>query len=352
MSFNFMRNEYYDSLCPKITSEDLMGSKNITNNRIAIVLPVLRPTDYASYKPALDTLECYANHFGYQYVLLNMTNNGTNGNCPHSDVFFKRHCFVVEYMKENIGKIDYILFLDADIGVINPCHTIQEYIDDDPNVEIAFYDRYYDHEIAAGSYFARNSEFSRKFLTYWANYNLPKSFHGTDNGAIHQVFMEHHFKNQKLQKQCYHYWETSVNYDTLFAFQACTRHALGNGTYFVDGKAKIVRKGTWGWVRDGWLTKTKFAPNDFMFHGWKKEKLGGEWVWPFNSTVFNMKECRYRSSFSSWIPKKEFLISNTEIRRLLDTYTANVYANYVKILENLGLIGKSTTKSQFSTLKH
>uniref|UniRef100_A0AC34RP37 Uncharacterized protein n=1 Tax=Panagrolaimus sp. JU765 TaxID=591449 RepID=A0AC34RP37_9BILA len=323
MSLNFMRGEFHDNLCPNITSEDFSGSKNVSNDRIAILIPVTKRPDYPRYQSAMDTVECYANHFYYRYVLLDMTEgkrNEYNEYCYHSNYLFKRHCMVVNFMRKNIDEIDYVLFLDGNIGVINPCHKIQEYIDDNPNVEITFYDQYYNHKIAVDSYLAKNTEFTRNFLTRLADYTLPKSFHGSDDGAIHQVFMDYHFKDPLRQKKCYHYWETSVNYDTLFAFQACTRHALGNGTYFVDGKAKIVRKGTWGWVRDGWLTKTKFAPNDFMFHGWKKEKLGGEWVWPFNSTVFNTKECRYRSSFSSWIPKKGFLIANNKIRRLLEYF--------------------------------
>lgn len=58
-------------------------------------------------------------------------------------------------MEENKDKIDYVLYIDADMGVINPCHTIQEYLDINDKVEIIFYERYYDHEIAAGSYLVR-----------------------------------------------------------------------------------------------------------------------------------------------------------------------------------------------------
>ena len=58
-------------------------------------------------------------------------------------------------MKDHEDTIDYILYIDADMGVINPCHTIQEYIDPDPTTQIIFYERYYDHEIAAGSYLVK-----------------------------------------------------------------------------------------------------------------------------------------------------------------------------------------------------
>ncbi|KAE9420604.1 hypothetical protein Angca_001921, partial [Angiostrongylus cantonensis] len=63
----------------------------------------------------------------------------------------------------------------------------------DPNVEIIFYERFFNWEVAAGSYLVRNSDWSQSFLEgkflsrCFADYEfrLPKSFHATDNGAIH-----------------------------------------------------------------------------------------------------------------------------------------------------------------------
>uniref|UniRef100_A0A914QZV3 Uncharacterized protein n=1 Tax=Panagrolaimus davidi TaxID=227884 RepID=A0A914QZV3_9BILA len=153
------------------------------------------------------------------------------------------------------------------MAVINPCHTIQEYLDKNEKVEIIFYERYYDHEIAAGSYLVRNSEYSRKFIHFWADYfyRLPQSFHGTDNGAIHQVFMELNFPDETSKMQCYNIWNNSRGYDDLFAYQACTKHALtSNTSLFINETVKLIRKMSPGWVRDGWLTSTKWSPQDFM----------------------------------------------------------------------------------------
>jgi hypothetical protein len=95
---------------------------------------------------------------------------------------FRRHC----YASLSLPKYDYMLFLDADVGVINPTHLIEEWIDE--RVNVIFYDRLWNHEIMTGGYLIKNSAYSIEFLKNFAYFfnDLPKDrYTGSDNGAIH-----------------------------------------------------------------------------------------------------------------------------------------------------------------------
>ncbi len=92
-----------------------------------------------------------------------------------------------------LPQYDWMLFIDGDIGVVNPYRLIEEFIDD--RVNIIFYDRLFNWEVMAGGYLVRNSPYSIDLLNEFANffYKLPNGFHGSDNGAIH-VIIDNIFK--------------------------------------------------------------------------------------------------------------------------------------------------------------
>ncbi|EYC30821.1 hypothetical protein Y032_0004g1792 [Ancylostoma ceylanicum] len=178
---------------------------------------------------------------------------------------FRRHCVVAEVLKTT----DWVLFIDADIGIVNPTRLIEEFID--TRYDLTFYDRFCSWEVAMGSYIVKNTQFSRSFLLNFANFetHLPDSFHGSDNGAIHAYLLETLMPESRREAHvCYSIWHQSTGFDDLFLYEACIRSILGSQRNFE--KVRIVRKGT-GWVRDIWITGSMWSPErDFMLHGMKE----------------------------------------------------------------------------------
>ncbi|PIO71401.1 hypothetical protein TELCIR_06704, partial [Teladorsagia circumcincta] len=146
------------------------------------------------------------------------------------DGFFRRHCIVAKYMEDS-ENLDYVLFIDSDIGVVNPKKRIEDFID--PLADIIFFDRFYNWE------------------AYLAEFIVPTA--GVDLAI------------------CLWIYNNSKGYDDLFAYEACIRDLLGTGPSF--GKIKILPKGT-AWARDNWMTNSKWSDErDFMMHNWKLKQL-------------------------------------------------------------------------------
>ncbi|KAE9420603.1 hypothetical protein Angca_001920, partial [Angiostrongylus cantonensis] len=204
--------------------------------RIAIVQVIDKDT--VSYQYAIQSVLCYSSIQNYEVRLLNGSVH-QDLSCPHRNIFFRRHCLVAQFLRDS-SKVNYVLFMDSDIGVVNPKRRIEDFVDS--KMEIIFYDRFFNWEVAAGSYLVKNSNWSQAFLrgkNY--EYRLPKSFHGNDNGALHAYLAERILpKNNVELPVCLHIYNHTKNYADLFLYEACIRNTLGNNITF--GKIKILRK--------------------------------------------------------------------------------------------------------------
>ncbi|CAB3408619.1 unnamed protein product [Caenorhabditis bovis] len=244
---------------------DIAKTENGRSLDITIVVVVGdAQTAKIDYRNALESVKCYSQMHNYRFWLIE--DKKFSHLCRQRDFMFRRHCIIANLLIRS----EWILFLDADIAIVNPRILIEEFID--PRYDIIMYDRFVNWEIATGSYLVKNTEWSRTFLKRFANFEnrLPNSFHGTDNGAFHIFLQETLFPkhNKGLAKVCMAIWEYSRNFDNLFTMEACVRSIIGEKRDFK--KLKILNKGT-GWVRDIWLTDSKWSPErDFMLHGLKE----------------------------------------------------------------------------------
>ncbi|EFO99210.1 hypothetical protein CRE_17849 [Caenorhabditis remanei] len=316
------------------SSENWIASENI-----AIIIVLAEGLERDFYRIAIDSVECYARAHGYQFILTHDNNWG----CDHlKDKFFRRHCVVSKILP----KFEAVLFLDADIGVVNPNRKLQEYMD--PQFDIIFYNRHFSAEIATGSYLVKNTPYSIQLLKEFSEYErkLPQdSFHGTDNGAIHLFLAEKLFPHNLIDLElCRRAWMNSRNVIDLLGYSSCVRTMFGASSDF--GKVRILQKGT-GYVRDGWLTNGIFSPErDFMLHGWKMNQLAtlppgrllpvpkfvDKWYNPFHGE-FDMQKCGLGNT--TWNLNQKFLATRANIEYSLRQYEMR---SAIQKLEFLGAL--------------
>uniref|UniRef100_A0A8R1U9K6 Nucleotide-diphospho-sugar transferase domain-containing protein n=1 Tax=Pristionchus pacificus TaxID=54126 RepID=A0A8R1U9K6_PRIPA len=250
---------------------------------IAIVIVLTKGSDMGNYKSALYSIEKYSALHGYQLLVEFDTKYS---NCSrHNDKFFRRHCHTHELMLNQLNESSYILFIDADVGVVNPNKLIDEFIQ--PEFDIYLYNRFYNWEYAA-QYIVKNNERGRNWVKMWAEmeFTLPKSFHGSDNGSLHMLMLNYlvpEIENgeSRIGQMCRSIWERSVNTYDLFTMQACTRMVIGERSEFPEHHVKIFQKGH-GWARDIWLLKSRWSTDDFMLHSIKEQRLDYKRIGPHN----------------------------------------------------------------------
>ncbi|KAI1722810.1 hypothetical protein Ddc_06990 [Ditylenchus destructor] len=322
---NVYGNYYTRSVFMPITNARTSPEGKVPLN-IAIVVVVEGNSD--DYEFSLRTVQCYSMYHSYPFFLMNFSTNSTLSKaCSQDDFMFRRHCALATLLQEN-PHVDYALFIDADMAIINPNHLLEEYIARHTvdNADLIFSDRIFTNEIMAGSYFAKNTEYSINFLLDWANYfyNLPNSFHGTDNGAIHSLFLDRFCRDCENHwvKLCKRLWHTSEDY---------------NGLKYVDF-----------WARDGWLTENQWSGRDFLLHGWQKRRrdkvVFGGWHSPLvindqnnDTSLFNEGRCTpgNPNAYRNWPYKDTFIKSDDFISRLISQKFLRARDKYASELETL-----------------
>ncbi|KAE9548867.1 hypothetical protein FO519_007918, partial [Halicephalobus sp. NKZ332] len=257
---------------------------------------------------------CYLKSVNYAFVFVNLdTDERVNKNCKHDQLFFKKHCAASVYLPDT----DWMLVLDADAGVVNPNHCIEEWIDD--RVDIIFYERSFNWEIASGNYLVKNTPFAREFLRKWGDwqYIQPSNWNGADNGVLQMHILQTVLPEAKAEiKACDNIWHRGQGYGTYMNFVTCVKVMLGANRLF-PGKLRIYRR-VHGWIRDAYLTDDGWSEYDFMMHGWKAQEVGAAgWVSPFTK-MFNVSECE--SGYSGWNWRNEKRIPVQEVRRRLANF--------------------------------
>ncbi|CAJ0574544.1 unnamed protein product, partial [Mesorhabditis spiculigera] len=190
-----------------------------------IVVVVENSRNSEEYEFALGSISCYANLQGYAMQVLNLAEEPSLAQkCPQKDFMFRRHCALAEFLAAS--QYGWALFLDADIGVVNPLHRLENYTLTE-DLHLVFYNRFYNDEVASGSYIVRNTQRGLGFLHFWANYYQEHPYFGTDNGAINNVIVDYfHPELYESRQVCEAIWAASKNYEGLFNYQACVQEYI------------------------------------------------------------------------------------------------------------------------------
>ncbi|KAI6181472.1 hypothetical protein M3Y98_00833000 [Aphelenchoides besseyi] len=328
-----------------------IDARRTASNRqeIAIVSIVHNNSNSRDYLLAQSTTRCYSRLHGYPLIEINLERDVQYlVKCSGTDFMFLRHCILMELMSQR-PEIDWFLFLDADMGVVNPNHLLEEYAN--PRADLIFYDRLFNYEIMAGSYFVKNTPFGRSFLNHWSEYEKrvdPQSFHGTDNGAIHEVFLDYFCLNcSRIQRRrCADIWRKSTSFHDLYLYESCARAILGVRRWYENqnGSLLLLSNARGYWARDTVHTNSRWSSEDFIMHMWKEKYRNAHiylgWFTPFAvDPLASTAACDlFASAQLNWQYKDTFITPVNEIRKKLSNVFGSAYQwhlDRIKTLEHM-----------------
>ncbi|CAJ0939209.1 unnamed protein product, partial [Mesorhabditis belari] len=328
-------HDFHADRYPEWTLETMDSNENVA---IALVYIVKDRKNEADYRIAINSARCYAEVHQYGFIYVDYSANKTLQElCPQSDFFFTRHCLMNEVLQT--APYEFFVFLDADIGVINPRRRVQDFLPAESSVNVMFYNRFYNDEIMAGSYIVRKSKQAENFLQLWVDYYEKTKlfpFSGTDNGAIQSVVLEFFAPELSPYREvCEKTWRTGRGFAELFRYEACAQYLISliPKKEFAQRGFVLYQKGE-GWSRDGWVSGTWWCERDLFFHGWKKAKLGGEWQLPFTSESLFDDKCS-ANEFDRWIYSTGFKVPCLQLDLRLHPYFLEKRSAYYKALKEL-----------------
>ncbi|KAI6170639.1 hypothetical protein M3Y97_01130400 [Aphelenchoides bicaudatus] len=291
--------------------------------RIAIVSVDYNANKVENYNLAEKTLLCYAKMHNYSYIEINFKEHANLFNkCPGNDAMFRRHCVVANFLKDNEDKLDWILFIDSDMGVINPNHTIEEYLDE--TADLIF------HKLATNSYLARNTEYARNFLLKWSSYETKFNNFG-DNIAIYEVYLNEFYPERQ---RC-----ELIN---TKSYTSCVRSLLGDRQVFESVNGRLIQRSDAikYWTRDAWLTNNFWSKDDFILHEWEesenRELLYNDQTTPYLQGTFNLSLCATpETAVSNWKYNEELMITQDELKERLETIVKRSYTRHLRRLDDI-----------------